>query len=262
MKPRIFVLFLICILALSACNLYAPNAATFTPSVNTPAGGDATLPGATAQASGTAPLPPTDTPQPLPSLTPTLTLTETLSVAMVTPKTEAVNCRFGPGTNYLSTGGLKVGATVPILGQSGDGTWWQIQNPNNIFENCWVSSLATNVTGNMASVPVTPSPLSTVLQASVNPPAAISVPGCTGPIQPIQISGVINTNGPTAVTYHFETQQSGALPSHNLKFTKYGPLTVTESYTPPLVAGTFWIKLFITAPNSVTAQSTYSITCP
>ena len=115
---------------------------------------------------------PSDTPIPLPTDTPTVTLTETPSVAMVTPKTEAVNCRFGPGTTYASVGGLKVGASVPILGQNGDGTWWQIQNPNNIVDNCWVSATATITSGNMGSVPVAGSPQPFVTVLTANSPAA------------------------------------------------------------------------------------------
>jgi hypothetical protein len=182
---------------------------------------------------------------------------------MVTPKTEAVNCRFGPGTTYASVGGLKVGASVPILGQNGDGTWWQIQNPNNIVDNCWVSATATVTSGNMGSVPVAGSPQPFVTAVTANSPAAISVPGCIGPIQPLVLTGTIDVNGPTPVVWHFETQQGGALPSHTLTFTKFGPLTVTENaFTPPLVAGTYWLKLFVTSPNSLTSQASYTITCP
>ncbi len=184
------------------------------------------------------------------------------SAAMVTPKTVAVNCRFGPGTGYLPTGGLKVGASVPIRGQTADGTWWQIQNPNNVFADCWVSAAVSNTTGNIASVPIVPAPVTTVTLVTVNTPSPISVPGCTGSIAPVMLTGSIDVNGPITVTYHFATQQGVTLPAHTLTITRYGPFNVTDSFTPSLVAGAYWVKLFVTAPNSLTAQANYTISCP
>ncbi len=262
MKTRIFTLLFIAAFLMAGCNL---NSATKKPT-STPIQADQGQPVASTP-TGTVTITPTiqtsNTLIPtVPTASPTITLSPTSSKAMVTPKTEAVNCRFGPGTNYLSVGGLKTGVTVPVLGQNGDGTWWQIQNPNNVFENCWISASATDVTGSMASVPVVPAPLSLVTLVIVNPSEAISVPGCVGPIQPIALNGVITVNGPVTVTYHFETEQGGALPGHNLTISKFGPVTVTENFTPSVVAGTYWIKLFVTAPTSLTAQATDTISCP
>ena len=281
MKARILTVMLLVMALMLACN------ATATPQLATPAQGTLSGTGSTSMPPAGAPtspsdtpvllpgdtsipLPsdtpiplPSDTPIPLPSDTPTITLTETPSTAMVTPKTDAANCRFGPGTAYVSVGGLKVGASVPILGQNGDGTWWQILNPNNISDKCWVSASVTNTTGNMGTVPVVAAPQPFVTKVTVSNPDAINVAGCVGPIAPMTITGTIDVNGPVEVTWHFETQQGGALPSHKLTFAKYGPLTVKDStYTPALVAGTYWVKLFVTSPNSLTAQASYTISCP
>ena len=261
MKSRLLTFLLISTFLLTSCILKSQPTVQ---STSTPieANQGQTV-GTTPSPTNTTALQPSATIQPLPSDTPTITLTPTVSTAMVTPKTEAANCRFGPGTSYQATGGLKPGATVPILGQNGDGTWWQIQNPNNVTERCWVSTTVTNTTGNMASVPVAPVPEPFVTLVTVNTPDIISVPGCIGPIQPIVLTGSIDVNGPVTVTYHFETEQGGALPAHNLVFSKFGPVSVSDnSYTPPLTAGTYWVKLFVTAPNSVTAQATYTIACP
>jgi uncharacterized protein YraI len=270
MKTRTFTVVLVLMALMLACNV------TTAPQSGTP--NQVTLPG-----SGGTSLPPTDTPNPLPSdtpkplpsdtptitltstftLTPTNTLTSTPSAAMVTPKAEDVNCRFGPGTTYLGVGGLKVGTSVPILGQNGDGTWWQITNPNNIIDKCWVSASATDASGNMGSIPVTPAPKPFVTKVTASNPDNISVAGCLGSIPPQTLTGTIDVNGPVAVTWHFETQQGGALGNHVQTFTKYGPQTVTDnSYTPPLVAGTYWVHLVVTAPNSIKGEASYTITCP
>jgi cell wall-associated NlpC family hydrolase len=265
MKSRVLPIALILVVLLASCNLPSRTTATTVPSAQPgQTQPSQTQPGnPTAKPSDTPTLQPTDTPIPSPTDTPTITLTFTPEVAMVTPKTESVNCRFGPGVDYLTIGGLKTGDSVPILGQNGDGTWWQIQNPNNIATLCWVSDSATLTSGNMAGVPVAPSPQAYAISVKANTPAAISVPGCIGPIQPLVLTGTIETNGPIPIVWHFETQQGGALPSHTVTFTKYGTQTVTESsFTPPLVAGTYWLKLFVTSPNSLTAEASYTIACP
>ena len=259
MKNRLIVIVLTAILALSACNLRSAPIASPTP-INADQGQPV---GVTPSPTDTPELQPSNTVMPLATITPTITPTRTPSAAMVTPKSEAVNCRFGPGTTYLAIGGLKTGASVPILGRNGDGTWWQIQNPNNVSENCWVSSLATNTTGNVAAVPMAAAPQPFVTLVTVNTPATISAPACPGSIPPIDFTGTIDVNGPVTVTYHFQTEQGGILPDHTLVFTQFGPLNVSDnSYTPPLAAGTYWVKLFVTAPNSLTAQASYTITCP
>ncbi len=259
MKARFLPLLLMLCVALAACNLTAaPSQPTSTPIQ----ANQGQVVGTPTSPSPTATLKPSDTPLPLPTDTPTLTLTPTLSQALVTPQSEAVNCHFGPGVDYLTTGGLKAGDSVPILGQNGDGTWWQIQNPNNVNENCWVSSSVTVTSGNMASVPVVASPQAFVTALAVNTPDTVSGTACVAG-HVITLTGTITTNGPTPVVWHFETQQEGALPSHTLNVTKYGAVTVTESdFSPTLTAGTYTLKLLVTSPNNLTAQTTYTINCP
>ncbi|HTX91169.1 MAG TPA: SH3 domain-containing protein [Anaerolineales bacterium] len=255
-SPRIISVLAVLAILASACNLPSTSPQNTGPQTKPPVSGPT-------DTSAPAAVPPTDTPAPLPTDTATIAPTDTPASPMVTPKTDAVNCRFGPGTSYVGIGGLMAGATVPILGQNGDGTWWQITNPNNITTQCWVAGSATDATGNLGSVPVVPAPTPFVTKVTAIPPAAISVPGCMGPIAPISLTGTIETNGPVSVTWHFETQQGGVLSSHTLNFTKYGPQNVTDhSFTPPLTAGTYWVRLVITTPNSVKSiDVTYTITC-
>ncbi len=97
MRSRLLTTFLVAAFLLTSCNLkiQSPTTATSTP-----------IEANQGQPVGTTPSPsntptlqqPSDTIQPVPTNTPTITLTPTLSTAMVTPKTEAANCRFGPGT--------------------------------------------------------------------------------------------------------------------------------------------------------------------
>ncbi len=253
MKLRPAILFLLIASLLSACSLQ-PSGTGTTPPQNIPAGATPT---------DTPPaVPPTDTPTPTPSDTPTVTPTETPSVPMITPVDQPVNCRFGPGAEYVSMGALKVGVTVPIIGQNAGG-WWQIQNPSNPSTNCWVSGSVTTITGATGGVPFAEAPLTFVGGVSADQPDVISVPGCLGSAPALQLSGSIEVNGPITVTFHFETQQGGALGAQTVKYKSFGTYAVSNSsYVPPLVAGTYWVKLVVTSPNKMSGQSTYKISCP
>jgi hypothetical protein len=209
------------------------------------------------------PVPPTATLTPLPSNTPTITPTPTPAVPMISATSVSVNCRFGPGTNYITEGAFNPGLSVPILGKNSGGGWWQIQNPSDARYQCWVGDSVTTVTGDTTSVPVAAAPQPFVTGVSANKPPRMSVPLCTGPIPAIILTGSITVNGPVKVTFHFETQQGGANTPQTVNFTTFGPHPVTDSsYTPPITPGDYWLKLVVTSPNSMLAQSTYSIGCP
>jgi hypothetical protein len=88
------------------------------------------------------------------------------------------------------------------------------------------------------------------------------VAGCIGPILPLEISGTIETNGPTTVTWHFETQQGGALPTQTTEFDAFGSRNFSVDYTPTLTAGTYWVRLIVTSPNATQSEVKYTIVCP
>ena len=198
-----------------------------------------------------------------PSSTPSITPSPTLGVPMVIPKTEDTNCRFGPGTAYLAIGGLSVGNSVPILGRTADSGFWQIANPNNALEKCFISAGVTDATGDLASIPVVGAPNSIVTGVTIANPPNINVPGCIGPYDPLMIKGTITVNGPANVTYHFASQQGDAHGTHTVNFTSFGTKEVTDnSFKPPLVPGSYWVKLIVTVPTGLTAQAGYQISCP
>jgi hypothetical protein len=93
-------------------------------------------------------------------------------------------------------------------------------------------------------------------------PGEINLPGCMGPVQPITFKGTIDTNGPADVKYYFETQQGGQMPVQELKFKFADSKSVEASYNPPIMEGTFWVKLVIVSPNDKTVQEKYKVNCP
>jgi len=253
MKPRILLAVLVLVLAMLACNLPSNIPATPTPTLEI-------LPSSTA----TQPLPtnlPTQTP--LPTNTPAPTLTSTPTIPIAFPKDVNVNCRLGPGTPWIPLSALVVGQSSPISGKNSDGTWWNIADPQNTGMKCWVAASVVNTAGNVAAIPVVDIPKASVTNVTVNvDPKTTSVAGCIGPILPIKIKGTIETNGPTTVKWHFETQKDGNLENQSTDFDTFGSKDFSVDYTPPVTEGTFWVRLVVTNPNDLQAETSYKIECP
>ena len=249
MKHQPFLATLLLVLSMLACNL--PSSAPGTPTVTI-------LP-----ATNTAPpstLVPSNTP--LPSSTPPPTLTFTPTVPVASPKDVAVNCRFGPGTAWVAISALNIGQSAQIVGKNSDGSWWYIVDPFNSGRNCWVSVGVTNASGNLASIPAVESPKASVTNVSLKvEPSTVSVAGCVGPVPPVKFTGTIEVNGPARVSWYFDTQQGGAFSSQNTDFETFGSKDVSMDYTPPLTAGTYWVRLIVTAPNSLQSEVKYTIQC-
>lgn len=257
MNSRKVSVFLILILVTSSCNL---------PS-NMSTGEDDNLPPAPPE--GVTPLPtqlqatavPSATPLPTNSPLPTLTGTPAIPIAW--PKEVGVNCRYGDGIEWLVIGALLVEQTATIQGKNAAGTWWYVTTPNSPGTPCWVSDSVTNTAGNLANLPIINPPLASVTNVSIQKPSKIKVPGCMGPIQPMDLKGAIEVNGPATVKWHFATEQGGALATGTTNFDEFGSKDVSDnSYTPPLTAGDYWVRLVIESPNNKQAEKSYTIECP
>jgi hypothetical protein len=179
-------------------------------------------------------------------------------VPAVTPIDQPVNCRFGPGTAYMPVGGLKVGESAPILARSGDGAWWQVQLGSSV---CWVAAKVTTAAGNLGGIPVVSAPEAFVTAISLNiDPSTVSVPGCVFPGPPVELTGTITTNGPTSVTWHWETSEGNVSGNSVLDFKAFGSSTVSDVYKIG-AKGSFWIKLVVTSPNSKQVTTNYKVVC-
>lgn len=253
MKSPYLLCILILVVALSACNLPSSAAVTETP---TPASALTETP--TLSLATQAPTQIT-----LPANTPPPAATSTPSVPVAFPSDVAVNCRLGPGTGWIVLSGLSAGTSSQITGRSGDGGWWQITDPLNSSRRCWVAASVTNTAGNLTGMPVVEAPEPEVTSVSISvSPNTINALACTGAGSPIELAGAIETNGPTSVTWYFETQQGGQMTTQTTEFDAFGELELSTSYTPLLTAGTYWVRLVVTSPNSEQAEATYTITCP
>ncbi|MGD0611943.1 MAG: hypothetical protein ABSB41_10550 [Anaerolineales bacterium] len=206
------------------------------------------------------PIPPTATPTLIP-----VTPTAVSSPAMVTPLSVAVNCRYATATTYVVLGDLMPGHTVPILGTNTARNWWQIQNPDNPSQKCWVGNPVVITSGDIADVPVVPVPTAYVTKVTITSYATTVHGTCGGP-NANGWTGNISTNGPVTVTFHWEIWNTGgsmrnATADQNLVFASWGTLTDNPgSYSTD--CGKYTVKLIVTVPNNVTAQVNYQVVHP
>jgi uncharacterized protein YraI len=268
MKSQLLLTLMVIGVLLASCSPQAaPAQATSTGILTTSTSGEVALATNTSQPTDTS-LPPTETIVPAtettqpPTDTPTNTLAPTLSTATATAKSEAVNCRYGPGLNYMSIGALEAGESAVIVGKTEDGQYWEINNPKASGEKCWVANSVIVTSGDTGSVPVAAAPKTSVTDVSMSNPDTTYADTCSVDIDPIDLIGTIEVNGPLTVTWYFETEQGGKLKTHTTSFTSSGSFQVEDdSYTPDLDEGTYWVKLVVTDPVKWVAKASYSIEC-
>lgn len=190
--------------------------------------GSAAEPSLTTAPSPTA----TETLVPTFTLTATITLTPTLSTPMVSVSVDT-NCRTGPGKIYDYIGALLVGEEAEVVGQSMDGLYWIIKNPDRAGE-CWLWANYATVNGPIAGLPkYTPPPTPTpvfVWEGSWSaytgdPGGPFVVDPMTVTVDGKNLTGIIDIGGGDFVTL------SGTISDDYL--------SVTGTYTAPMIDGSF-----------------------
>ncbi|WKZ37925.1 MAG: hypothetical protein QY332_08280 [Anaerolineales bacterium] len=163
-KPS-FILYVLLIIALSACNL--PGGATPTPDFALTLTAQAQLleTGTPALVQETA----------TPELTSAPDSTPTPSVPTVNVSVNT-NCRTGPSTQYDNIDSLLIGQTAEIVGKNTQTGYWIIKRLNG-SGTCWLFPQYATVSGNTANlpeypVPPTPTPSSTPTATTTPTPSA------------------------------------------------------------------------------------------
>jgi len=216
-------------------------------------------------------LSPSPTPSPLPLMTstpvftPTATLTPT-EIASFTPSTpmveavsHTVNCRFGPGGDYLPVGTLPPGQWVPIDASLGDQSWWRIELPSSSGTYCWISSTLTQTSGDLTQVDVVGPPGGIAIGATVTGEGEVIGP-CSGS-NTNTFNGTITSNGPGEILYVWEiSNQAGERlqkgSTENVVFHTSGTLPV-DSWSFTGGCGNYVVSLVVFNPNSLVATFTY-----
>jgi uncharacterized protein YceK len=201
-----------------------------------------------------------------PTSTPTDTKTPTpIPAALVSPTDRDVNCRVGPSMAWLAVGALKKGQSVAVLGTNDSHSWWVIDNSFYIpGTTCWVSGAVTAITGDVTLVPVLTTPTAWVTLVDIS--TAKVVHGTCGGSSATTFDGIITTNGPTTVTFHWEIYTtSGILLSKTSDQQLVFPSYATQHVDPGSYStdcGDYYIELVVTSPNAKTKRAFWSVVSP
>lgn len=248
---RYFGIVLVSCMMLTACNLPAQTTVTplSTPTVVSPSATFFTptlIPIETLLARATP------TFEPIASATPRLVI--------ASPINQPVNCRYGPSTAYSVMGGLDVGRQAEIVGKNIDVTWWYVKSPNDPSTYCWLSADLIDTTGNTDALPVVAAPLAQVsnIQLNVEPPS-LNV-ACGSFPQYVTVTAAITTNGPSTVTWRWETSEGETFDKDPLLYLEGNSQPVLLYYRVN-VAKDYWFQVHILSPNDTTGRVIFKANC-
>jgi hypothetical protein len=206
----------------------------------------------------------TPTPVPIETLlavdTPTIMPSPTSNVTLASPKDQPVNCRFGPAISYAIVGALIVGRQAEVIGKSIDATWWYVKNPSDPSTNCWLSTDFVVVEGNIASLPVVSPPEIGVNNIQVQVDPVLMNVGCNSFPQTVNVTGQITANGPTLVTWRWETSAGDVSDEKTLLFESEGTKEVREILSVWNV-NDYWVNLHVLIPNDRSGGVVFKVTC-
>lgn len=173
---------------------------------------------------------------------------------------ELANCRFGPGTVYLSLNEIRQGRTLVAVGRNDDSTWWQVEDPINPGGFCWVSSEVTEESGDASLLPVVPAPFVSVTKVDLRVEPNRIVVGCDQFPQTVFFEAEITTNGPTLLTWQWEASTGVVSDVGTLIYEQSGMQVINEFYRIN-APNEYWVKLKILSPNEITEQVSFPVSC-
>jgi hypothetical protein len=199
---------------------------------------------------------------PVPTETPLPTPTSTPDAPIAWPKSQGVNCRYGPGLEWEVVSTIPTGTIAEIKGRVVDTSWWYVSDPMTIDESfCWVAYDVVDTAGNLNIIPIVEPPVASITDVTVDT-AVVTFTACGGSNQ-VMFNGIIAANGPADVTYHWEV--SGAAqeitPGTSLKFSLSGTQNVTVAIA-LTECGEYSATLRVTEPNALFAEKAFNIQSP
>ena len=248
MRPRLWIVILAVLL--TSCNLNAVQETAAPLSTPTIASSPTSFP--------------TPTIVPIETLlardTPTVVPTATSRVILVSPIDQPVNCRFGPNVSYSILGALVVGRQAEVIGKSIDETWWYVKNPSDPSTNCWLSADFVSVVGNVEALPVVSPPEIGVTNIQVQVDPVLMNVGCAAFPQIVNLTARITVNGPTIITWKWETSAGDIFPEETLLFESEGTKEVRKILT-VWSANDYWVNLHVLIPNDRSGGAIFKVTC-
>lgn len=261
-SKKIFIVGLILILGLSACNLPSQEPGTGTPETEIAETATALALTFIAQSSQPAA---TELPSstPFPTDTPTITPTYTPTVPMARVSVDT-NCRTGPGIIYDRVGGLLVGEEAVVIGKYTIDNYWIINNPDS-SGTCWLWGQYATISGNTAGLPEytpppTPTPTFTSTPSPPTAPVNISVSkACTPLVVPqYLLAAIISWEDKSNDETGFRVYRDGVL------LTTVNPNVTTLNDSLPInmgVALTYSVEA-VNATGASASITATAVTCP
>jgi hypothetical protein len=181
-------------------------------------------------------------------------------VTLASPREQPVNCRVGPDISYAVIGALNPGNRAEVIGKNIDITWLYARNPSDPSTNCWLSVDFINVEGNVELLPVVGSPeiMVTGIKVSVEP-ASIYV-ACDAFPQNVVINAQITTNGPSIVTWFWESSVGKASQQKQVLF-EAGAAKLVQDYYQVDKAGDYSVQVKTILPNPVIGEANFKVVC-
>jgi hypothetical protein len=191
---------------------------------------------------------------------PTATPTSTPSIILASPRSQPVNCRVGPDISYGIIGALLLGRQAEVIGKNIDITWLYVRNPSDPSTNCWLSVDFVDVKGSADLLPVVGPPEIMVTQIEVSiDPVAMNV-ACDALPQSVVVSARITTNGPSIVTWHWESSAGKASEPKQVLF-EAGTTKLVQDYYLVDKIGDYSIQVKTTLPNIAAGEATFKVVC-
>lgn len=190
----------------------------------------------------------------------TETFTSTPSVTLASPRQQPVNCRVGPDISYAVIGALTLGNEAEVIGKNIDITWIYVRNPSDPSTNCWLSIDFINVEGNVDLLPVVGPPEIMVNSIKVDvEPAAINV-ACDALPQTVTISAAITTNGPTVVTWLWQSSAGKSSDQKQVLFEE-GSTKIVRDYYSVYKIGDYSVQVKTIVPNVASGEANFKVIC-
>ncbi|GAB4496209.1 MAG: hypothetical protein OHK003_00540 [Anaerolineales bacterium] len=208
-------------------------------------------------------------PPPAPTIVPTIQAIPTPTPIPPTPTpvkvsvqvaAELANCRFGPGTVYMTMNEIRSGRLLTAVGRNDTSTWWMVEDPINPGGVCWVAAEVTEARGDVSQLAIAPAPFVSITKVNLRVEPNRILVKCSDFPQTVFFEAAITANGPTLLTWQWEASTGVTSDVGTLIYEQSGTQVINEFYRIN-APNEYWVKLKILTPNEVVEQVTFPVSC-
>lgn len=208
-------------------------------------------------------------PPPAPTIVPTIQAIPTPTPIPPTPTpvkvsvqvaAELANCRFGPGTVYMTMNEIRSGRLLTAVGRNDTSTWWMVEDPINPGGVCWVAAEVTEARGDVSQLAIVPAPFVSITKVNLRVEPNRILVKCSDFPQTVFFEAAITANGPTLLTWQWEASTGVTSDVGTLIYEQSGTQVINEFYRIN-APNEYWVKLKILTPNEVVEQVAFPVSC-